>query len=104
MTLVKSVNQATAAPGDTLTYSLLYTSSGTIDAHDAVIVDPVPAATVYVAGSATAGAGTTVTFSHDGGTTFDSSEAAPVTHIRWALPAPLAPGDSGTVAFQARIP
>ena len=32
--------------------------------------------------------------SEDGGATFDGSEAAPVTHIRWTLLAPLSPGEA----------
>jgi uncharacterized repeat protein (TIGR01451 family) len=102
MTLVKTVSSATAIPGDVLTYSVLYTSAGTTDAHNAIIVDTIPTATTYMAGSAS-GAGTAITFSHDGGTSFDSSDAAPVTHIRWTVAAALAPGDNGTVAFQSQV-
>jgi uncharacterized repeat protein (TIGR01451 family) len=102
MTLVKSVSRASAAPGDVLTYSVIYTSAGSTDAHNAIIVDPVPPDTVYVPGSAS-GSGTAITYSHDGGATFDAAETAPVTHIRWTVAASLAPGDNGTVAFQARV-
>jgi uncharacterized repeat protein (TIGR01451 family) len=102
MTLLKSVNSTTGIPGDVLTYTVLYTSAGSTDAYNAVIVDTVPAATVYVPGSAS-GTGTAISFSHDGGATFDTSEALPVTHIRWTVAASLAPGDNGTVAFQTTI-
>lgn len=102
MTLVKSVNTATAVPGTLLTYTVVYTSAGATDAHNAIIVDPVPPATTYVPGSS-AGTGTVLTFSHDGGITYDGSETGPVTHIRWTVSAPLAPGDSGTVSFQVQV-
>jgi len=102
ITLVKAVSAATAVPGDVLTYTVVYTSDGTTGAHNVVVVDEVPAAVAYVAGSAT-GPGATITFSHDGGVTFDASEAVPVTHVRWTFAAPLAPGASGTVTFQAVV-
>ena len=102
VTLAKAVNAATAAPGDVLTYTIAYTSDGTTNAHNVVVVDAVPAETAYFAGSAT-GAGATITFSHDGGATFDASEAAPVTHVRWTFAAPMAAGQSGTVSFQATV-
>jgi uncharacterized repeat protein (TIGR01451 family) len=102
ITLLKSVDRASAAPGDTVTYAINFTSSGSVDALQVVVVDPVPNDTQYVPGSAT-GNGAVIEFSHDGGATYDASEAAPVTHIRWSLSAPLAPGEAGAVSFQARI-
>jgi uncharacterized repeat protein (TIGR01451 family) len=102
LTLVKAVDKATAVPGEVLTYSVNYTSSGAADAHNVVLVDAIPADTVYVLGSA-AGAGTVIEFSHDGGATFDASETAPITHLRWTLAAPLAPGGSGVVTFQSTL-
>ncbi|MCZ6649910.1 MAG: hypothetical protein O7D35_04515 [Acidobacteria bacterium] len=102
MTLIKSVNTAATVPGNLLTYTVVYTSAGSTDAYNAIIIDPIPAATAYVPGSAL-GAGTTIAFSHDGGITYDLSEAAPVTHLRWTVAAPLAPGDSGTLSFQAQV-
>jgi uncharacterized repeat protein (TIGR01451 family) len=102
VTLVKSVDLATAAPGDILTYTVDYTSNGVAEAYNVVVVDPVPPDTEYVAGSA-AGPGTAIEFSHDGGVSFDASESAPVTHIRWLVLTPLAPGTSGTVSFQVAV-
>jgi uncharacterized repeat protein (TIGR01451 family) len=103
ITLVKTVDRADALPGETLSYSVSYTSSGSVEAHQVVVLDEIPAPTTYLAGSA-AGPGADIDFSHDGGTTFDASEAEPVTHIRWRLQAPLSPGDSGVVSFRVRIP
>lgn len=102
VTLVKSVDRASAAPGDVVAYTLVYTGGGSADAHAVVLVDAIPPSTRYVSGSAT-GAGTTITFSHDGGLTFDASESAPVTHVRWSRAAVLSPGGGGTVAFQVSI-
>lgn len=102
VTLVKSADRATAAPGDVVAYTLVYTGGGSADAHAVVLTDAIPPATTYVAGSAT-GPGTTIHFSHDGGATFDSSESAPVTHVRWSRAAVLSPGGTGTAAFQVSV-
>jgi uncharacterized repeat protein (TIGR01451 family) len=103
VTLVKSVDKPSAEPGEILTYTVTYNSTGSTDARQVVLADEVPSPTVYLAGSAT-GTGAVIEFSHDGGLTFDSSEAAPVTHIRWSLSSPLSPGDSGQVSFQSSVP
>lgn len=102
MTLVKTADRGTAAPGDLISYSVVYTSVGGADAFNVSVTDTVPADTLYVTGSAS-GAGALIEFSHDGGLSYDSSDAPPVTHLRWTLPAPLAPGASGTVSFQVRV-
>jgi hypothetical protein len=74
-----------------------------MDAQNVTLTDAAPAPALYVAGSAS-GAGMTITFSHDGGATFDASEAPPVTHVRWELAGPLAPAASGTVTFAVQVP
>ena len=102
LTLVKTVDAANAPPGAVLLYTVTYSNTGTSDAVTVDIVDPVPAGTTYVTGSAS-GAGMTVAFSHDGGASYDGMEAAPVTHVRWMRALPLAPAGSGTVTFQAAV-
>ena len=102
LTLVKSVDRATAFPGDAITYTTAYANAGVDTAYVVVIEDPVPANTTYVPGS-TGGAGTTPTWSHDDGASFDGSDAAPVTHVRWTLDNSLAAGDGGAVTFQVRV-
>jgi len=103
LTLLKAVSAATVAPGGRLTYTVTYTNAGTANAVSAILIDSVPSPAVFVTGSAN-GAGTTIGFSHDGGVTFDASQAAPVTHIRWALTSALAPGGTGSVSFQVDVP
>ena len=104
LSVVKSVAPAgNQPPGATLTYTVLATNNGTGAASAVVVNDPIPANTTYVTGTA-AGAGTTIQYSHDGGGSYDASDAAPVTHIRWTLVAPLASGGgSSTVSFQVTI-
>lgn len=102
VTLVKAVDRAQAAPGDALAYSLTYTSGGSAAAYAVTLTDPVPAGTAYVPGSA-AGAGAAVSFSRDGGATYGASDAPPVTHVRFTLAAPLAPGATGSVSFRVTV-
>jgi len=102
LTLVKTVDRASASPGTVLRYTVAYSNTGTSDAVAVDIVDPIPAGTTYVTGSAS-GAGMTVTFSHDGGSSYDGVETAPVTHVRWLRTSPLAPSGSGSVTFQAAV-
>src|SRR6185436_7649559 len=41
LTLLKSVDQATATPGTALKYTIAYTSGGTTDAYGVLVLDPV---------------------------------------------------------------
>jgi len=102
LTLLKSVDRAEAGPGETLTYTIQYLAAGSASSYAISLVDALSPELAYVAGSAS-GAGTTITFSHDGGVTYDASDAAPVTHIRWQRTSPLAPGGNGTTSFQAAV-
>lgn len=103
LTLLKSASRATAAPGDTIAYTVTYTNSGNLQAQNVFVTDAIPAPAVYVVGSAT-GAGAVVTYSHDGGATYDASQALPVTHLRWTLSAPLSAAASGSVGFTVQVP
>jgi len=49
--LAKQVSAATAAPGDTLTYTATYVNSGNDIATEVVITEPIPAQVAYVANS-----------------------------------------------------
>ncbi|HKY31805.1 MAG TPA: DUF11 domain-containing protein [Candidatus Polarisedimenticolia bacterium] len=102
LTLLKSVDQPSVPPGGVLTYSVAYANTGSADALAVEVVDAVPPGTAYVAGSA-AGTGMAISWSHDGGATFDASEAAPVTHVKWSRAAALPPDASGTVSFQVTV-
>ncbi len=109
-----------ASPGDVVQYTLTYANKGDEVANDAVIDDPIPKGTTFLANTA-AGEGAEVTFSSDGGKTF----AAPVrlsyeirlpsgevqkriatpadyTHVRFLIKQ-VAAGKSGSVAFRVRV-
>ena len=89
-------------PGDTITYTITYNNTGTDNATNVVIIDAVPTYTTYVTGTAS-GTGTTITYSHDGGSTYDSSEAPPVTHINWTRGLLINGTIGQTVSFQVTV-
>ncbi len=102
--VTKTVSPAgTQTPGTELTYTIAYTNTGAGTATDAVFTDMVPPGTVYGTSTAVIATGPTgaITYSHNG-STYDSSDSAPVTHIRWSIPA-IGPGESGTLRFSVRI-
>jgi uncharacterized repeat protein (TIGR01451 family) len=107
-------------PGDVIFYTLSYVNSGDEAATNAVMDDPIPKGTVYLAGSAF-GKDAEITFSIDGGKTFkkpslltydiknrdgslEKRTASPeqYTHIRWTVSVIPARG-SGQVGFQVRM-
>jgi len=116
----KLVPTAQATSGDTLVYSLVYSNKGDEAATDAVIDNPVPKGSSYIAGSAT-GAGAEISFSVDDGKTFARPEvlmsevmlmsgtkvrspASPedYTHVRWMI-RQVPAGGSGKVGFSVRV-
>ncbi len=97
----------------------LYTLRFRYDGEDATqrlaVIQPVPVGMRYSPGSAT-GPGAVITFSVDGGETFDIPEALSVaveggearpataddyTHIRWELAGAFPPGLAGILSFRA---
>jgi uncharacterized repeat protein (TIGR01451 family) len=120
VTTRRMVPTQSAVPGDVVEYVLTYTNKGDEAATNAVVDDPIPHGTIYVASSAT-GDGALITFSADGGKTFaepvklsyevrlpsgavEKRVATPAeyTHIRWTIPK-VAPGATGTVAFRVQV-
>lgn len=118
--VVKRVPAREARPGDVVEYVLHYANAGDEAARDAVIGDPIPPGTTYLAGTAR-GEGAEVAFSSDGGKTYASpvsltyeittpsgavekriAQPSDYTHIRWTLRA-VAPGAAGAVSFKVRV-
>lgn len=114
---VKLVAADKVVPGDVMVYTNTYRNTGSEAAAKVTIVNPVPRHTSYVEGSAS-GEGMEITFSVDGGKSFDvpgkltlpgadgkprPAKATEYTHIRWTLRGALAPNKSGDVSFRARI-
>lgn len=86
-------------PGATLTYTVWFKNTGEGTATNVVVIDQVPEGTEYVLNTTTPMANE---FSHDGGQTYDTSEALPVTHLKWNI-GELAPGEERRIIFQVRI-
>lgn len=108
-----------ARGGDVLLYTVTYHNSGKSVARNVEVVDPIPANTVYVPGSAT-GKTTKILFSINGGATYleppvtyrsrdnagkEVVQPAPpemYTHIKWIVPS-LGANASGTASFKVKV-
>ena len=114
---IHRVEAARVVPGDEVIYTIHYTNVGDDPAERVIITDAIPDHMVYTDGSAS-GKGAAITFSVDGGRTYDAAgnltvekddgtqrqaSASDYTHIRWALKDPLVPSTAGFVAFKATL-
>jgi uncharacterized repeat protein (TIGR01451 family) len=87
--VVRLVPADRVVPGDEVLYTLEIRNMSRVDVVAPTVVNPVPAHVQYVADSAS-GPGADITYSADGGATFDTAEnikqkASDYTHIRWKL-------------------
>ena len=117
---VKFVETKDASPGDVVQYTLTYSNKGDEAATNAVIDDPIPKGTLFVANSA-GGDGAEISFSSDGGKTFappvkltyeirlpsgevEKRIATPseYTHVRWTVRSVPA-GATGKVNFRVKV-
>lgn len=112
---LRQVPAAKVLPGTEVIFMTYYHNTSNDVAENAVITNPVPEHMIYTKGSAR-GQGARITFSVDGGTTYDlptklfvydaSGRKFPArpqdyTHIRWSFGEPLPPGAKGEVSFRA---
>ena len=103
------------APGTEVIFTTFYENISNEDAENTIIINPMPPGIIYREGSAQ-GAGATVSFSVDGGKTYDApanlfvfdgsgrqfaARPQDYTHIRWTFKTPLLPGAKGDVSFRA---
>lgn len=113
----KRVPAEKAAPGAEVIYTSTYRNTGSRPAGNIVVVNPVPANTTLVGGSA-AGDNTDITFSADGGKTWAAADKVKVrsadgkerpagltefTHVRWIHRGELASGKEGSVSFRVTV-
>jgi len=102
-------------PGAEVIFTTFYENISSEKADDVIITNPVPEHMNYQGGSA-AGEGAAITFSVDGGNSYDRPENLKVkdadgkervaepseyTHIRWTLERSVLPGEGGEVVFRA---
>jgi uncharacterized repeat protein (TIGR01451 family) len=107
-------------PGDVIRYLLRFTNTTAQPVQNVVFSNPVPAGLRYVAGSATAeAAGTSVTFSLDGGRSYSAQPMIEVvengerrnvpappamyTHVRWTVSGWVQPGAAVVSQFRAEL-
>lgn len=106
-----------AVPGTEIIYTNTFANEGSKPAGNIVLTNPIPASTTYVGGSAF-GVNTDITFSADGGKSYDVPEKIKIkardgrerpalpseyTHIRWNYKGELAAGKQGNAGFRAVI-
>jgi large repetitive protein len=96
ISLVKAVSHNSAAPGDTLTYTLTYLNYGTDNATSVIVADFVPENTAYVANSAVLNSISQTDASDDDGVTVSGSSMIISVGTVTA-------GDSGQVEFKVRV-
>jgi uncharacterized repeat protein (TIGR01451 family) len=94
-------------PGDVLIYTVEVRNTGQYSVESAVVIQPIPKHTMYVADSAV-GPGVDVDYSVDGGRTFAGAQTlhvapAEYTHIRWRLHNRLKPHSTAFVRFRAQV-
>jgi uncharacterized repeat protein (TIGR01451 family) len=114
---VKLIPADRVVPGDRVLYTLEVRNSGTTALGTPIVIQPVPEHMRYVADTAV-GPGADVTYSVDGGHTFDRPEnlkvtgsdgsprlavAADYTHIRWQLKNSLKVNSTAFVRFRALV-
>jgi uncharacterized repeat protein (TIGR01451 family) len=114
---VKLIPADRVVPGDRVLYTLEVRNAGTTAVDAPIVIHPVPEHMRYVADTAV-GPGADVTYSVDGGHTFDRAEnlkvtgadgnprlavAADYTHIRWQLKNSLKVNSMAFVRFRALV-
>ncbi|MHA7966635.1 DUF7507 domain-containing protein [Paenibacillus sp. CAU 1782] len=87
VSVVKSTTTVAAAVGETITYSVVVTNSGLETVNNVVFSDPIPAGSIFNAGSVTVGGAARPT-------------ANPINGFSLG---PIAPGDSVTVTFSVTV-
>lgn len=105
-------------PGEIVIFTNIFTNAGRTQVENLIVTNPIPEHMEYLEGSASTQPGDELTFSVDGGRSFDQAAnlsvrtadgnkrkatAADYTHIRWRLKKPLAVNGEGHVEFRARL-
>jgi uncharacterized repeat protein (TIGR01451 family) len=97
LVLTKSVDRASARPGDLLTYTITYANLGSQPVSGVVIHDATPAFTGFAsAGCGSPGGGIT-------GCSVSAPAAGASGPVSWTLAGALTPGASGSVSFVVRV-
>jgi uncharacterized repeat protein (TIGR01451 family) len=114
---VKRMPAKKVAPDGEVIYTTTFKNTIDKTISNIVVTNPIPANMLYTNGSAT-GNNTSITYSVDGGKTYDAAEkltiagkdgkqrpaqAEDFSHIRWVYKGDLATGKSSEVGFKAKV-
>ena len=99
LTLLKSVDKATALPNEVLTYTITYSNNGSGPITNVVINDSTPAFTIYVGGSA----GCPNLIVRTNCTVATEPANGAVGSVIWNVTGNVPPGTSSTVRYQVRV-
>ena len=114
---VKRIAAKKVAPDGEVIYTTTFKNTIDKPISNIMVTNPIPTNMLFTADSAT-GANTVITYSIDGGKTYDAPEkltvagkdgkqrpaqAADFTHIRWIYKGDLATGKSSDVGFKAKV-
>ncbi len=95
--LTKSVDQPTARPGETITYTITYTNNSPGPLRDVVIYDTTPAFSTFL-GASNGPLPDSLT-----GVAIDQPALGDEGTVRWTFTGTLAPGSTGTVTLAVKI-
>ena len=97
LALAKSVDKATALPGETLTYTVAYTNNSSEALSNVIVFDSTPAFTTFLS------AGNGPLPNDLTGVTIIKPAVGATGAIRWTFTGTLAPASNGTVTFQVKV-
>jgi uncharacterized repeat protein (TIGR01451 family) len=98
LVLHKSVDKASAEPGEVLVYTIAYRNDGAAPITQLVIADSTPSYTTFVAGSASCGP-----LPPQLASCTPAPPPAPTGSVTWTFTGALDPGASGTVTFSVTV-
>jgi uncharacterized repeat protein (TIGR01451 family) len=98
VSLAKSVDRLSAAPGDVLTYTISYSAAGPGSATNFRLADAIPAGTTYLPGTLRLNGVPLTDLPADDAGTFDIAGNSVVVTL-----AAISGGDSGTMTFQVNV-
>lgn len=113
--VTKTVDKATANPGDTLTYTIIGKNTSNANVKQALVCDTVPTNTTFVSFTATTNASGTVVYSNNGGSSWSASATAPAAGAKVCAGVDtnndgkvdaadiLKPGETITVTYQVKV-
>ena len=102
LALAITVDKATTAPGDTLTYSVVYSNTGDDVAQTVIILQSIPNYTSFAPGTIVS-TGLSILYSTDGGGSYSTTPSIDVTDMQFQLLAPLYPGGSGVFQYKVKV-